>query len=183
MSDAWQALERAEAVSLASLFERDLERLSRLTIEEAGIRFDFSKTHLDEALVAGFARLAEEVDLAGAREAMFRGDRINLTEDRAVEHTAERGQGAPESVARAQGFHARMRALIDAIEAGALGEIAHILHIGIGGSALGPDFLIDALGRDAGRYDARVVSNVDGAARMAGIIRQEAEPLPSPITL
>ncbi|MEN9289995.1 MAG: hypothetical protein RL317_1618, partial [Pseudomonadota bacterium] len=48
--------------------------------------------------------------------------------------------------------------------AGALGDIAHILHIGIGGSALGPDLLVDALGRDAGRYDVAVVSNVDGSA-------------------
>ena len=57
-----------------------------------------------------------------------------------------------------------MRALVDAIEAEAFGPIRHILHIGIGGSALGPDFLIDALGRDSGRYDTAVVSNVDGAA-------------------
>jgi hypothetical protein len=49
-----------------------------------------------------------------------------------------------------------MRAVIDAIEAEAFGPIRHILHIGIGGSALGPDFLIDALGRDSGRYDAAV---------------------------
>jgi glucose-6-phosphate isomerase len=57
-----------------------------------------------------------------------------------------------------------MRALVDAVEAEAFGPVRHILHIGIGGSALGPDFLIDALGRDAGRYEAAVVSNVDGAA-------------------
>ena len=57
-----------------------------------------------------------------------------------------------------------MRALIDAIEAEAFGPVRHILHIGIGGSALGPDLLVDALGRDAGRYEAAIVSNVDGAA-------------------
>src|SRR5207302_232409 len=45
-----------------------------------------------------------------------------------------------------------------------LGPVSHVLHIGIGGSALGPAMLIDALGRDAGRYDVAVVSNVDGAA-------------------
>ncbi|MBC7986504.1 MAG: glucose-6-phosphate isomerase, partial [Sphingomonadaceae bacterium] len=70
----------------------------------------------------------------------------------------------PESVARARGLHARMRALIDAIEAGAFGAIGHVLHLGIGGSALGPELLIDALGREMGRYDVAVVSNVDGAA-------------------
>jgi glucose-6-phosphate isomerase len=57
-----------------------------------------------------------------------------------------------------------MRAVIDAIEAEAFGPVRHILHIGIGGSALGPDFLVDALGRDSDRYDVAVVSNVDGAA-------------------
>src|SRR3546814_6182851 len=57
-----------------------------------------------------------------------------------------------------------MRALIDAIEGGALGPIRHVLHVGIGGSALGPDLLIDALGREEDRYDVAIVSNVDGAA-------------------
>ena len=57
-----------------------------------------------------------------------------------------------------------MRALIDAIEAGALGPVSHILHIGIGGSALGPELLVEALSASAGRYDMAVVSNVDGAA-------------------
>ena len=57
-----------------------------------------------------------------------------------------------------------MRALIDAIEAEALGPIRHVLHIGIGGSALGPDLLVDALGRDSDRYDVAIVSNVDGVA-------------------
>jgi glucose-6-phosphate isomerase len=164
MNEAWSAVEATESRPLLELFEEDPDRLSRFTIEQAGISFDFSKTHLTADLVSAFVRLAEAQDLAGAREALFSGQAINVTEGRAAEHSAERGQGAPESVARAQGLHARMRALIDAIEAGAFGEIRHVLHIGIGGSALGPDFLIDALGRDSGRYDAAVVSNVDGAA-------------------
>jgi glucose-6-phosphate isomerase len=164
MSEAWSAVERVGARPLLDLFAADPDRLSRLTVEEAGIRFDFSKTHLTQDLVSAFAQFSEAQDLAGAREALFSGKEVNVTEGRAAEHVAERGQGAPESVARAKGLHARMRALIDAVEAGAFGEIRHILHIGIGGSALGPDFLIDALGREAGRYDAAVVSNVDGAA-------------------
>jgi len=151
MNEAWSAVEGTESRPLLELFEEDPDRLSRFTIEEGGISFDFSKTHLTADLVSAFVRLAEAQDLAGAREALFSGQAINVTEGRAAEHSAERGQGAPESVARAQGLHARMRALIDAIEAGAFGEIRHILHIGIGGSALGPDFLIDALGRDSGR--------------------------------
>ena len=164
MNDAWARLQDGRSSTLAELFAEDQDRLSSLAIEESGIRFDFTKTHLTPDLVASFAALAEAADLAGAREALFSGREVNVTEGRAAEHTAERGQGAPESVARAQSLHARVRALIDAIEAGAFGEVRHILHIGIGGSALGPDFLIDALGRDGSRFDAAVVSNVDGAA-------------------
>jgi glucose-6-phosphate isomerase len=164
MGDAWTAIMEVERRTLAELFKAEPDRLSRLSIEEAGIRFDFAKTHLAEGLLKGFAELAKVRGLAGARDALFSGEKVNVTEGRAAEHTAERGQGAPESVRRAQALHARMRALIDAVEAGAFGDIAHVLHIGIGGSALGPDFLIDALGRDSGRYETAVVSNVDGAA-------------------
>ena len=164
MKDAWADVEKAETQPLTALFKSEPGRLARLGIEEAGIRFDFSKTHLSEGLLSAFERLAEQRDLAGARDALFSGKTVNVTEGRAAEHSAERGQGVPESVARARGFHARMRALIDAIEAEAFGPIRHILHIGIGGSALGPDFLIDALGRDSDRYETAVVSNVDGAA-------------------
>jgi glucose-6-phosphate isomerase len=164
MSDAWTAVEQSDTRSLAELFTSEPDRLQRLTLEEAGIRFDFSKTHLSSATLAAFETLAGEQGLAAARDALFSGATVNPTENRAATHTAERGQGAPESVALAATLHSRMRALIDAIEADAFGPVRHILHIGIGGSALGPDFLIDALGRDAGRYDARVVSNVDGSA-------------------
>jgi glucose-6-phosphate isomerase len=161
---AWDAIGAAEPAKLTELFKAEPDRLSRFAIEEAGIRFDFSKTHLSGALLDAFLKLAEAQDFAGRREALFAGKAVNVTEGRAAEHSAERGQGAPESVARASAFHARMRALIDAIEAGALGPIRHILHVGIGGSALGPDLIVDALGRDAGRYDVAIVSNVDGAA-------------------
>jgi glucose-6-phosphate isomerase len=161
---AWAAIEAIERRTLAELFAAEPDRLSRLTLDLPGLHFDFAKTHLDSSLLAAFEALANARGLAAARDALFSGAVVNPTEGRSAEHSAERGQGAPESVARAAGLHARMRALIDAIEAEAFGPIRHILHIGIGGSALGPDFLIDALGRDSTRYDAAVVSNVDGAA-------------------
>ncbi|AGH47975.1 MULTISPECIES: glucose-6-phosphate isomerase [Sphingomonas] len=161
---AWQAIQEAARPSLTELFQAEPDRLSRLTIDEGGLHFDFSKTHLDAGLIDRFVALADAAGFAKAREALFSGAAVNVTEGRAAEHPAERGQGAPESVARARHFHARMRALIDAIEADALGPIRHVLHIGIGGSALGPDLLVDALGRDSGRYDVAIVSNVDGAA-------------------
>jgi glucose-6-phosphate isomerase len=162
--EAWDRIKAAEKRKLPDLFKAEPDRLSRLALEEAGIRFDFSKTHLSSELIEAFLDLAEAQDFAGKRDALFRGDAVNVTEGRAAEHTAERGHGASASVDRAKAFHARMRALIDAIEAEALGPVRHILHVGIGGSALGPNLLMDALGRDAGRYDVAIVSNVDGAA-------------------
>jgi glucose-6-phosphate isomerase len=164
MSDPWAAIEAIEPRRLVDLFRAEPDRLSRLVIEESGIRFDFAKTHLDAPMVDAFLKLAKARDFVGAREALFAGKPVNVTEGRAAEHPAERGQGKPDSVKRARHLHARMRALIDAIEADAFGPVHQVLHIGIGGSALGPQLLIDALGRDAGRYEVAVVSNVDGAA-------------------
>jgi len=167
MSDvtaAWNAITDHAARKLPDLFKAEPDRLSNFTLDEAGIHFDFAKTHLDGALLVAFVALAEAAGLPAKRDALFAGEKINVTEGRAVEHTAERGQGAADSVAQAKAFHARMRTLIDAIEAEALGPVRHILHIGIGGSALGPDLIVDALGRDAGRYDVAIVSNIDGAA-------------------
>ena len=162
--DAWSRLGRIERASLRDLFAKEPDRTERLAVEIGKDLYDFSKTHLSKAYVEAFLALAEESGLAARREAMFAGEIVNPSESRAAEHTAERGQGAPESVARASALHARMRALIDAIEADALGPVSHILHIGIGGSALGPELLVDALGRDEARYDVAVLSNVDGLA-------------------
>jgi glucose-6-phosphate isomerase len=161
---AWDALAGLKSASLADLFEREPDRVERLTLDEAGLHFDFAKTHLSREALAGFARLAEAADLAGRRDAMFAGGIVNPTEDRPAEHVAERGEGAPDSVALARQLQARMRTLIDAIEAGAFGAISSIVHLGIGGSALGPDLLVDALGRGDDRYDVAIVSNVDGVA-------------------
>ena len=162
---AWQALADWQPQMLAALVAADPEaRLQALVRNVADIRFDFAKTHLDASAIAILSDLAEAQDFAGRRKTLFSGGIANPTENRAAEHSAERGDGAPESVHRAQMLHQRMRMMIDAIEAGAFGEIRHLLHIGIGGSALGPDLLIVALGRHGSRYDVAVVSNVDGAA-------------------
>jgi glucose-6-phosphate isomerase len=160
----WQAIRKLEPATLQALFERDASRVGLLSADVAGIHFDWSKTHLTREAIGAFTTIAETMGLAAKRDALFAGEAVNLTEGRAAEHGAERGEGAPESVARARGLHARMRALIDAIEAGAMGPVRHILHIGIGGSALGPDLLVDALGRDMDRYEVAIVSNVDGVA-------------------
>lgn len=161
----WQALSQWQPQKIKDLIAQNPDaRIASLVKHVADIRFDFTKTHLDERAIAILSDLALDMDFAGRRDAMLSGEKVNVTEDRAVEHSAERGTGAPDSVHLAHMFHQRMRMLVDVIEAEGFGEIRHILHIGIGGSALGPDLLIDALARDAGRYDVAVVSSVDGAA-------------------
>ncbi len=160
----WSKIEALPKERLETLFANEPDRLARLSLDVAGIHFDWSKTHLTPDAVAAFEALAKETNLAGKREAMFGGEHVNVTEDRPVEHTAERGEGKAESVSRSASYHARMRAVIDAIEADAFGAIRHVLHVGIGGSALGPHLLVDALGRDSDRYDVAIVSNVDGMA-------------------
>ena len=160
----WSKVEALNPPRLTELFAADPDRVAKLSVDVAGIHFDFSKTHLDDAALDAFQALAKSAGLAAKRDALFAGEKVNNTEGRAVEHTAERGEGAADSVTKAQALHARMRALIDAIEGEALGPVRHVLHIGIGGSALGPDLLIDALGREADRYDVAIVSNVDGVA-------------------
>ena len=160
----WSRIEALPTERLEALFANDPDRLGRFSLDVAGIHFDWSKTHLTSDAVAAFEALARQVDLAGKREAMFAGQNVNVTEDRPVEHTAERGEGKAESVSRAAAYHARMRTVIDAIEAEAFGPVRHILHVGIGGSALGPHLLVDALGRDSDRYDVAIVSNIDGMA-------------------
>src|SRR5688572_30967280 len=165
---AWDRLAALPQPRLSELFEVDTTRLERLatTLDLPGgaIRFDWSKTHLDDPHLALFEELAAAADFAERREALLAGEVVNPTEGRAAEHTAQRGIGREDSVEEAATFHARMHMLIEAIHQGALGEIKHLIHIGIGGSALGPALAIDALTRDGAMVDVHVVSNIDGCA-------------------
>jgi glucose-6-phosphate isomerase len=149
---------------LDELFSAEPDRLSRLTFEAAGIYFDWSKTHLDQTLLQEFSARAERMGFAKDREALFAGEVVNPSEGRPATHVAERGSGARDDVNLATARRQRMRALVDAIEAGAFGDITGILHIGIGGSVLGPALLVDALGRRAAAFNVRFLSNIDGAA-------------------
>jgi glucose-6-phosphate isomerase len=161
---AWKAIEDYQAKRLAELFEADGDRVARMSRDVATIHFDWSKTHLDEGLLGELAVLAYEVDYPGARDSLFTGEIVNDSENRPATHVAERGEGKAEDNRLAAERRKRMRSLVDAIEGGAFGEIDSILHIGIGGSALGPDLVIDALGRDADRFEVRILSNIDGEA-------------------
>src|SRR5690606_23434132 len=101
---------------------------------------------------------------AEMRRRLFAGEVVNPTENRAAEHSALRGVGKDASVEEAAALRARMALLVDAIHDGALGEVRHLIHIGIGGSALGPALAVDALAREFAKVDVHVVSNIDGVA-------------------
>ena len=117
----------------------------RIELEEGGILFDWSKTHLDRAVVAGFEELAEAMDFAGMRAKLFGGEVVNPTEGRAADHATLRGTGEGAKVEEAMALIDRMGMLVEAIHQGALGEIEHLIHIGIGGGAVGPALGVDAL--------------------------------------
>jgi glucose-6-phosphate isomerase len=135
-----------------------------LSFEVAGLYFDWSKTHLERSVIERSLARAEEMGFAAARDALFAGEVVNRSERRPATHIAERGSGAPDDVDLATARRTRMRALVDAIEAGAFGDVTGVLHIGIGGSVLGPALLVDALGRRASHFRVRFLSNIDGAA-------------------
>jgi len=167
VATAWERLANHPGKTLAELFEDKgrVEKLSaRIGLPQGGILFDWSKTHLDEDLIEGFEALAEAAGFASARERLLSGAIVNPTEGRAAEHTAQRGIGKAASVEEAQALHMRMKLLVEAIHEGALGEVKHLIHVGIGGSALGPALAIDALARDLALVDVHVVSNIDGCA-------------------
>jgi glucose-6-phosphate isomerase len=161
---AWRTITGYEPKRLTELFDADSDRVEHLSRDVATIHFDWSKTHLDEGLIDAFCVLAYATNYSDFRDALFRGDVVNVTENRPATHVAERGEGKPEDNHLAAERHARMRSLVDAIEGGAFGEIDSILHIGIGGSVLGPNLVIDSLGRDADRFEVRMLSNIDGEA-------------------
>ena len=163
----WAELAALPRPTLSALFG-DPGRLQRfstaLDLPGGTIRFDWSKTHLDAAHVAGFERLARSTQFAARRAALFAGEIVNPSEHRAAEHTAQRGLGKDTSVEEAAALHTRLRGLVEAIHDGVLGEVKHLIHIGIGGSALGPKLAIDALAREDSRVAVHVVSNIDGCA-------------------
>ncbi|MGH6786258.1 MAG: glucose-6-phosphate isomerase, partial [Novosphingobium sp.] len=171
---AWDRLAALPRPTLGELFG-DGGRVGALSaaldLPGGTIRFDWSKTHLDAAHLAEFVALAEAMDFAEKRAALFEGAVVNVTEGRAAEHTAQRGLGKETSVEEAAALHLRMKSLVEAIHAGALGEISSLIHIGIGGSALGPALAIDALARDLPMVEVHVVSNIDGCALEAAFAR------------
>lgn len=154
-------LARAPQPPILSLFAAEPDRLQDFGVDVAGIRFDFSKTAASAAVRDALFDAATAAGLSDWRDRLFSGAVVNLSEDRAATHVAERGSG---SAADNAGARARSVAICAAAEDLRRDDVGHVLHIGIGGSALGPALLVDALGRDGDGPAVEVVSNIDGEA-------------------
>ena len=163
-SDHWRTIKALPQVSLSELFENNEKRIPKLGLEQSGLYFDFSKTHLNDEALQAFRELADDLGLSAKTNALLSGEPINISERRAAEHCAERGTGDLASVENARALHLRMKSLIEVIDSGALGEFTQIIHLGIGGSALGPKMLHQALKLGDEKYELAVVSNIDGCA-------------------
>ena len=175
----WAALEehaaRTARTTLRELFDADPERGTRLALEVGDLYVDYSKNDVTDETIGLLVKLAEAAGLAERTEAMFRGEHINSTEDRAVLHTALRAPRGTALVVDGQDVDADVHAVLDAMAAfseqvrsgewrGHTGKrIDHVVNIGIGGSDLGPKMATIALAPYATpEIRSSFVSNVDG---------------------
>jgi glucose-6-phosphate isomerase len=147
--------------TIAELFDAEPDRIARMTHEVAGIYFDFAKSSASAAVVAALQEAAVAADLPGWRARLFEGGIVNPSEGRAATHMAERGTGAAADVAAAAAGHRAARAVVEQLHGE---DVADIIHIGIGGSALGPALLVDALGGSGDGPRVHIVANIDGEA-------------------
>ncbi len=174
----WQSLQQriepALQTPIKSLFS-DSQRFSKYSLKVQNIMLDISKQPIDDETCALLLQLARDIGLEDRREAMFNGERINITENRAVLHTALRNRGgAPVYVNGAdvmpvvQNELKRMRTFVKAVRSGMWRghsgkRITDVVNIGIGGSDLGPRMVTQALKPYADdKINVHFVSNVDG---------------------
>ena len=179
---AWEALKahydalQAEGISLKDWFAADPDRVSKLTFQAGDLHFDLSKNLITDETVKFLADLGRACGVEERRAAMFAGEHINTTEDRAVLHTAlrrpaeQKGQlivDGQDVVADVHEVLDRMYAFAERVRSGEWRgvtgkKIEHLVSIGIGGSDLGPVMAYEALRpyADAG-IDCRYISNID----------------------
>jgi len=176
---AWTALEQhyqaVKDVHLRQLFAEDPKRGDRLAIEAAGIYLDYSKNRITDETLRLLLQLAEEAGLWGRIEAMFRGDSINVSENRAVLHVALRAPRGASIIHDGRNVVPEVHAVLDKMTdfahrvrsgtwKGHTGKrVRNVINIGIGGSDLGPVMAYEALMHYGDRATIfRFVSNVDG---------------------
>ncbi|TKB47664.1 glucose-6-phosphate isomerase, partial [Thalassotalea mangrovi] len=175
----WQALqvqaEKMKSVHMRDMFAADQNRFERFSLSLPSLLFDYSKNLIDDATMTALFNLARECDLENWREKMFRGERINITEDRSVLHVALRNRSDQPLVvdgvdvrAQVRAELEKMRAFCEKVHSGAwLGytgkTITDVVSIGVGGSNLGPQMTTEALKHYGdGTLNVHYVSNVDG---------------------
>jgi glucose-6-phosphate isomerase len=178
-SAAWKALESHAAtvskVHLRQLFADDRKRGERMAVEAVGLYLDYSKNRVTDETLRLLLQLAEDSGLRDRIDAMFRGDKINVTEKRAVLHVALRAPreakifvDGKDVVPEVHAVLDRMAAFSTQIRSGAWKghtgkRIRNLVNIGIGGSDLGPVMAYEALKHYSDRnLDFRFVSNIDG---------------------
>ncbi|MEN6630154.1 MAG: glucose-6-phosphate isomerase [Sulfuricella sp.] len=191
-SPAWIALKshqkKLNTILLRELFAADPRRFERFSLEACGILLDYSKNRITADTMKLLTTLAHQADVEGWREKMFGGDKINITEDRAVLHTALRnrssrpvmvdGQDVMPEVRQVLG---KMREFTESVRSGQwtgyTGKtISDIVNIGIGGSDLGPAMACQALAPygKAG-LNTHFVSNIDGTQLAETLKRLDPE--------
>lgn len=187
-SELAKVYEDKKNLNLRELFAADADRARNFTFDAAGLHVDLSKNLIDGDIVKQLVKVAKAADLESRRDAMFAGEHINNTEDRAVLHTALRipveddlsvdGQDVAADVHEVLG---RMRDFATALRSGSwLGHTGHtikkVVNIGIGGSDLGPAMAAKALrSYEVAGISAEFVSNVDPADMAATLDGLDAE--------
>ena len=179
MGEAWSLVHgeasRLRPVHLSGLFAGDDKRFDRFSAASGDLLIDFSKEKIDEAALDALIALAQAADIEGRRAAMFSGEPINLTEGRAVLHTALRA--GPDAKVTVDGENVmpkvhetldRFLAFAEDVRSGKYAAadgkaFTDVVNVGIGGSDLGPAMAVRALGPDADGPRLHFVSNVDGA--------------------
>jgi len=177
-TEAWKRLENYFAgfkgTQIKTLFEKDPERFQKYSLKFEDILVDFSKNRIDEKAFDLLFELANECGLKGAMESMFKGEKINATEDRAVLHVALRNRSNSPILVDGQDVMpevnevlAQMKAFSERIISGEWKgysgkAITDVVNIGIGGSDLGPLMVTEALKPYKNHLDLHFVSNVDG---------------------
>jgi len=178
---SWHALQahydKIKEVHLRRLFADDSGRGQRLVAEGAGLYLDYSKNRITDETIQLLLQLAKERGVAERRDAMFRGEKINITENRAVLHVALRAPKGTQIKVEGVDVVPEVHAVLDKMAAfsnrvrsgewkGHTGKtIKNVINVGIGGSYLGPEMAYDALRTFSNRaMKFRFVANVDGAA-------------------
>jgi glucose-6-phosphate isomerase len=176
---AWKALEahhqQVRGLHLRNLFADDPARGERMTAEAVGLYLDYSKNRVTDDTLTLLRQLAEECGLRTRIDAMFRGEKINLTENRAVLHVALRAPRGASIVVDGENVVPQVHAVLDKmadfsnrVRSGAWKghtgkRIRNVINIGIGGSDLGPVMAYEALKHYSDRgMTCRFVSNIDG---------------------